>query len=100
MLSVPKSYKFKLTFKGYKRYEELKNRATNISVNQFADSLVCFPEASKQYRAALSKYNKVGLERDFLDGLRLSFECLVREILGNCKWQFILPQFWQFKITQ
>ena len=85
MSSAPKSYKFRLTYKGYKRYEELKNQETNISLNQLSDSLVRYTEASKQYRAALGKYNKVSLERDFLDGLRLSLECLVREILGNEK---------------
>ena len=44
-----------------------------------------FPAALKQYESALAKFEGGIFERNTLDDLRLSFELLVKELLGNNK---------------
>ena len=43
------------------------------------------PNALKQYESALSKYEGGIFERNTLDDIRLSFELLVKDLLGNEK---------------
>jgi hypothetical protein len=43
------------------------------------------PASLKQYESALSKYESGIFERNTLDDIRLSFELLVKDLLGNDK---------------
>lgn len=47
--------------------------------------LSAYPEAMKSYESALLKYDSKVFERNILDDMRLSFESLVKGILGNEK---------------
>ncbi len=47
--------------------------------------LTSHPDALKQYESALAKYEGGIFERNTLDDMRLSFELLVKDLLGNNK---------------
>lgn len=55
------------------------------SVQQVRHWLDDYPEAKKHYESAIEKRNNHIYERNLLDDLRLSFELLIRSILGNDK---------------
>lgn len=47
--------------------------------------LTNYPNALKQYESALAKYESGIFERNTLDDMRLAFELLVKDLLGNGK---------------
>lgn len=80
-----KAKELKITL--YKRYGDL--AVEKISETELIQStkhwLSGHPDALKQYESALSKFESGVFERNTLDDIRLSFELLVRDLLGNNK---------------
>lgn len=73
---------------------KLFSRYGNLSAGRLSDTeiiqktkhwLADYPEALKQYESALNKYEGGIFERNALDDIRLSFELLVKSLLGNDK---------------
>ena len=78
----------------YNLRNTLFTRYGNLATERLSDTeviqqtkhwLVCYPEALKQYERALTKYESEIFDRNALDDIRLAFELLVKDLLGNDK---------------
>ena len=74
--------------------KKLYNRYGNLSADKLSETelikktkhwLSNHPASLKQYESALNKYESGIFERNTLDDIRLSFELLVKDLLGNDK---------------
>ena len=74
--------------------KKLYSRYGNLSADKLSETeliqktkhwLANHPASLKQYESALSKYESGIFERNTLDDIRLSFELLVKDLLGNDK---------------
>ena len=85
-------------FAGNEQIEKLKERLFirygNLAIDKFSNTeliiktkhwLSEFPEALKQYEAALTKFEGNIFDRNILDDVRLSFELLLKSLLNNDK---------------
>ncbi len=77
----------KLKAQLYERYGAL--NAEKISKTELVQKtkhwLSAHPQALAQYESALAKYESGTFERNTLDDMRLSFELLVKDLIGNQK---------------
>jgi hypothetical protein len=67
------------------QYSILRPSVNSILINQNLANLNDYPKASMQYLKAIDKLNQGKLERNLLDDLRLSLECLMKEMFQNEK---------------
>lgn len=76
-----------LKIKLYNRYGSLATERISETelIQKTKHWLADYPTALKQYENALSKFEGGIFERNTLDDLRLSFELLVKDLLGNNK---------------
>lgn len=76
-----------LKIKLYSRYGNLATEKISETelIQKTKHWLGNYPTALKQYESALSKFEGGIFERNTLDDLRLSFELLVKDLLGNNK---------------
>ena len=65
---------------GFLAEERLSNTELVVKTKHWLEK---YPESLKQYTSALTKYEGGIFERNTLDDMRLSFELLIKEILGN-----------------
>ena len=76
-----------LKLKLFSRYGDLATEKISETelVQKTKHWLSSYPDALKQYENALAKYEGGIFERNTLDDMRLAFELLVKELLGNGK---------------
>lgn len=67
---------------GYLAEEKLSNTELVVKTKHWLEN---YPQSLKEYNSALTKYEGDIFERNTLDDMRLSFELLVKDILGNDK---------------
>ena len=67
---------------GYLAEEKLANAELVVKTKHWLEK---HPQALKEYSSALTKYESGIFERNTLDDMRLSFELLVKDLLGNDK---------------
>ena len=71
----------------YSRYGDLAGEKISETelIQKTKHWLANYPAALKEYESALSKYEGGIFERNTLDDMRLSFELLVKDLMGNNK---------------
>lgn len=77
-----------LKLKLYTRYGHLNTESDNVNeilIDETKHWLQDYPQALKEYQAALDKFKNNIFERNLIDDLRLSLELLLKDILANDK---------------